>query len=268
MRLRPIRLASLFAAAALLALAGAVRADGLEEKFEKTYDLAGITKVRLENVNGPVRVESAEPAVLRLVATKRAHGSGADDALKETEIHVAKNGTVLEIETLLPKRGRLFGFFFFNRGRGAEVSYELTMPPSMAAEIETVNGRVSAIHRAAQTTLSTVNGSIRVEGQEAPLKVNTVNGSVEILFTGPSRAADVETVNGSVEVTAGKESSFRYELQTVNGAIRSEFGALAIEKKFGPKEARGEVNGGRERLSIETVNGEIRIRNGDLVAGR
>jgi DUF4097 and DUF4098 domain-containing protein YvlB len=93
-----------------------------------------------------------------------------------------------------------------------------------------------------------------------------VNGSVEILFSGPSRATDVETVNGSVEVTADKESSFRYELQTVNGAIRSDFGSLSIEKKLGPKEARGEVNGGRERLAIETVNGEIRLRSSEAIA--
>ena len=35
--------------------------------------------------------------------------------------------------------------------------------------------------------------------------------------------------------------------------------ALAVEGKFGPKEARGKLNGGGEPLRCETVNGTIRL---------
>lgn len=262
MRVPPSRLVPLAAAALLALVAGAAP---LEEKFEKSYDLAGITKVRLENVNGPVRVETGDRPVLHLVAVKKSHGGHAEETLKDTEIHVSKTGSMIEIETRLPRRGRFFGLFL-QGPRDAEVSYELTLPAGISTEVETVNGRVSAIKRSGTTTLSTVNGSIRAEGQEGSLKVNTVNGSVEIVFAGPSRATDVETVNGSVEITAAKDSSFRYQLQTVNGAIRSDFD-VSVEKRFGnAKEARGEVNGGRERLAIETVNGEIRLRSAEVVA--
>lgn len=267
MNARSARLSSLVAAA-LLALGTPLLGAGLEERFEKTFDLQGITKVTLENVNGPVRLDTWDRPHFKLVAVKKAKGRNASEALRETQIHVGKEGSVIVVETRLPRRGRLFGFLTMNGHRDAEVSYELLLPPGMATDVETVNGKVTAFRRTAHTALSTVNGSIRVEGQEAPLRVNTVNGSVEILFSGPSRAADVETVNGSVEVAAAPDSSFHYELQTVNGSIRSDFGRLEVEKRFGPKEARGEVNGGRERLAIETVNGEIRIRATDAIASR
>ena len=71
--------------------------------------------------------------------------------------------------------------------------------------------------------------------------MNTVNGSVEVAFAGPLRPAELETVNGSVTVTCARDSSFRYDLQTVNGRIRSEFAELSVEGKWGPKEARGDV---------------------------
>ena len=104
-----------------------------------------------------------------------------------------------------------------------------------------------------------MNGSVRVEQHDGPLRVNTVNGSVEVGFAGPLRPAEVETVNGSVTVTCAKASSIHYELQTVNGRIRSDFTGLTVEGKWGPKEARGTYNGGRDRLAVETVNGEVRL---------
>lgn len=115
-------------------------------------------------------------------------------------------------------------------------------------------------------TLNTVNGSVRVEEQGGPLHVNTVNGSVEVVFSGPLQTADLETVNGSVTVTCARDSSFRFDLQTVNGKIRSDFPDVTVEGKWGPKEARGEIAGGRERLTVETVNGEVRVLSGDAAA--
>ena len=104
-----------------------------------------------------------------------------------------------------------------------------------------------------------MNGSVRVEAHDAPIHVNTVNGSVEVAFSGALQAADLETVNGSVTVACSRDSSFRFDLQTVNGKIRSDFPDVTVEGKWGPKEARGTVAGGKGRLAVETVNGEVRI---------
>ena len=49
-------------AVALLAAAAAPAAraeDAREERFEKTYELPGVRKVRLQNVNGPIRSSPA-----------------------------------------------------------------------------------------------------------------------------------------------------------------------------------------------------------------
>jgi hypothetical protein len=261
-RARPAVLAGSIAALLLSASPAARASDPAEERFEKTYDLAGIQKVRVQNVNGAVHVESWDKPELSLVAVKRAKGSGTVETLKETEIRVKTTGSTLEIETILPK-ARGWGLFSWWGSRTAEVTYELKLPAAMALQIETVNGRILAERRSGPLVLNTVNGTIRVVAQEGPVRANTVNGSVEVAFTGPVRKAELETVNGSVTVTGSRESSIRYNLQTVNGRIRSEFAELSVEGKWGPKEARGEFNGGKEALSVETINGEVRLQVAD-----
>ena len=107
-----------------------------------------------------------------------------------------------------------------------------------------------------------------MDGHDGPLKVNTVNGSVEVSFAGPMRQASLETVNGSVTVTCARESSIRCTLQTTNGRIQSQFPEVTVEGKWGPKEARGAINGGRESLAVETVNGDVRLYVADAAAAK
>ena len=261
-RSRPALLAVPMAALVLSVAAAAEASDPAEERFEKIYDLAGVQKVRVQNVNGAVHVETWDKPQLSLVAVKRAKGSSPAETLKETEIRVKTTGSTLEIETVLPKTRGWGLFSWWGRGM-AEVSYELKLPAATALQIETVNGRILAERRLGPLVLNTVNGTIRVVAQEGPVRANTVNGSVEVAFTGPVRKADLETVNGSVTVSGSRESSIRYNLQTVNGRIRSEFAELSVEGKWGPKEARGEFNGGKEALSVETINGEVRLQVAD-----
>src|SRR5512140_615514 len=232
--------------------------EATQERFEKKYDLAGVRKVRVQNVNGVIQIESGGDQ-LQVIAVKKVKSPSDSDLLKETEIRVTKSGSTIEVEPILPKRGRFFQWAFFGRSGSADVAYQITLPAPLALEAETVNGRVTAANRSGDLVLSTVNGGIRVDGHDGPLKVNTVNGSVEVSFAGPMRQASLETVNGSVTVTCARESSIRCTLQTTNGRIQSQFPEVTVEGKWGPKEARGAINGGRESLAVETVNGDVRL---------
>lgn len=262
--MRPTRTRSTVLPAAILGLltalvAGPVRAEEpFTEKFEKAFELTGISKVKVQNVNGPVHIGTWDKDYIRVTAVKKAKGSSADETLRETEIRILTSGSTLSIETVPPKKKT--PFFFWGGSRGVDVAYDLLLPGQMPVDVETVNGRITAEKRTGGISLNTVNGSVKVDAHSGSLHINTVNGNVDAIFTGPMRETDLETVNGSVTVVCSKESSIRYDLQTVNGHIESEFEPLKVEGRWGPKEARGEINGGRERLAVETVNGQVKLQ--------
>jgi DUF4097 and DUF4098 domain-containing protein YvlB len=244
-------------AAALLALAAPLLAGSKEEVFEKTYSMEGVTRVSIENVNGHIEATASDKPVFKVRAVKRATGGRAEETLRLTEIRVTKVGDEIRVETVNPKRRRLFGFLDFG-GTNAEVDYTLQIPARTEVRFETCKGRVLANGFLGSLSGDAVNGSIELADVDGPTSASTVNGSVRLSFKGPFKKSRVETVNGSIDIAFDKGSPISYELETVNGRIEGDF-ALAVEGKFGPKEARGKLNGGGEALRCETVNGTIRL---------
>jgi hypothetical protein len=242
----------------LLLLSFATVATAGEEVFERAYSMEGASKVSVENVNGKIEAYAWDRPYLKVRAVKSARGPRAEETLRLTEIRVRKIGDEIRLETVNPRRRRLFGFLDLG-SRNAHVDYVLHIPTLTQARLETCNGKVLAIGMGSAIACDAVNGSIEIRDVFGPVRASTVNGSVRIVFRGQLRDSRVETVNGSVDVAFARASSIRYDLETVNGRIEGDF-ALAVEGKYGPKEARGDYNGGAEPLRCETVNGSIRLK--------
>jgi Putative adhesin len=249
------------ASAALLALvlAAPLRAVGPDQEvFEKAYSMEGVSKISVENVNGNIEATAWDKPYFKVRAVKKAEDGHAEETLRLTEIRVQKIGSEIKVETVNPKRRRLFGFLDFGSS-GAHVDYVLQIPAKTDVRFETSNGKLVASGFAGTISSDAVNGSIELAGIAGPTSANTVNGSVRLAFAGPLRKTRIETVNGSIDVAFDKSSSVRYDLETVNGHIEGSFD-MPVEGKFGPKEARGSYNGGSEPLHCETVNGTIRLK--------
>jgi len=222
----------------IVLVASILAASESEEVFEKAFSMEGVSRVSVENFNGRVEATTWDRPYLKVQAIKKATGGSAAQTLKETEIRVRKLGNEIRLETVNPNRHRLFGILDFGSGN-ARVDYKVFLPTSAELRLETCNGEVQA------------------SGTSAPLSCDTVNGAIELNdIGGPIKAT---TVNGSIEVAFDKKSSVAYDLSTVNGRIEGDF-ELAVDGKHGPKEARGQYNGGGASLKCETVNGSIRLR--------
>src|SRR4029453_11058037 len=121
-----MKLRNAFLAVSLVAAAVPLSAAP-EEIFEKAYSMDGVTKIQVENVNGHIEATAWDKPYFKLRAVKRADGGRAEDTLKLTEIRVSKVGDSIKVETINPKRRRLFGFLDFG-GPNAHVDYTLQMP--------------------------------------------------------------------------------------------------------------------------------------------
>jgi Toastrack DUF4097 len=237
-------------------------AAGLEDEvFEKAFSMEGVSRLSVENVNGQIDAQAWDKPYLKVRAVKSSSGGGASETLKQTEIRVRKLGNEIKIETISPRRRRLFGFLDLG-SRSVRVDYELRVPATVSTRLETCNGKVEAVGFAGDFSSDAVNGSIELRDVDGPVKATTVNGSVRVAFKGPFKKSRLETVNGSVEVLFDKSSSVRYDLETINGRIEADFD-VTVEGKYGPKEAKGSYNGGTEPLHCETVNGSIRLKTSD-----
>jgi len=247
-----MRKTAALALAACLAGPAIARAD---EVFEKAFSMEGVTRISVENVNGQIAAQAWDKPYLKVRAVK---SGKSDETVKQTEIRVRKVGDEIKIETINPRRRRLFGFLDLGTG-GVKVDYELQIPTGATTHLETCNGRVEATGLTGDLSVDSVNGSVEIRDLAGPVKATTVNGSVRVAFKGPLRKSHLETVNGSVEVLFDKASSVAYDLETINGRIESDL-EVKVEGKYGPKEAKGSYNGGDQMLRCETVNGSIRLK--------
>ena len=239
-------------ALALAAAASTARADS--DRFEKAYSLDGVSRVRVENVNGSVELKTWEKNYIRVTASK----SGTPWALENTQVRVTQPGAEIRIQTIAPRSTHLFSFLF-GRHRVAKVEYELLAPVGTAVSLETVNGSVRVEGRRAEVRAETVNGSVDLRDiLGGPVRAETVNGRITLACESEIDETHLETVNGSIEATFPAAASIRYRLSSING--RLEAGDRESRgHSFGGRKLEGELNGGRSMVHAETVNGGIRI---------
>jgi putative adhesin len=238
-------------AAVLAVAASAAWADS--ERFEKAYSLEGVSRIRLENVNGSVELRTWDRNYVRVSAVK----SGTSWAMSNTTIRITQPGSEIRIETVGVRSQHLFSFLFGGH-RIAKVEYELRAPAGTPVRLETVNGAVRVEGRRAEVHAETVNGSLDMREIRGPVHGETVNGRITIACEGEAEETHLETVNGSIEASFPAASSIRYRLSSVNG--RLEAGDREARRHgFGGHKLEGEFNGGRAMVHAETVNGGIRI---------
>ena len=250
--------AGLWTGAALLLLSTALTAD-VKETEEMTFPVNEDARVSLENINGDIVVVGGSYEEVKVIAYKKA---GTQEYLDDMKIVVDADADFIRIETRHPKSDG--GWFTWSKDGSGSVSYELTVPADVSLDsIETVNGDVEIQSINGEVKASTVNGSIDVRGLVSTVNLETVNGSVTADFDelGPDQRVNAEAVNGKITLLVPPEASARIEAETVNGSIDCDDFGLEAEKGFVGRDLSGEIGGGDAKVSLDTVNGSIKVRS-------
>jgi hypothetical protein len=244
---------------ACLALAGfslAAAAD-VSKTEEYRFEVDPGARVSLENINGSIRISGYTGSVVNVTAYKKA---GKQEYLDDLEVVIDADPDYVRIETRHPERkGSWFGW---GNDGGGSVSYELEVPVGVELDaIETVNGDVEIEAVEGAVKASTVNGTLDVSGLAADVNLETVNGSVNARFDrlGGGQRVNAEAVNGAITLMLPADASARIEAETVNGGIDCGDFGLKAEKGFVGRDLSGEIGAGDARISLDTVNGSIRI---------
>jgi len=245
---------------ACIALAGfavAAVADVTKtEEYSFTVDPGA--RVSLENINGGIRVSGYAGDTVNVTAHKKAD---KQEYLDKLEVIIDASDDYVRIETRHPKNTG--SWLSWGDGGGGSVSYELVVPAGVDLDsIETVNGDVEIEAVDGDVKASTVNGTLTVSGLAADVSLETVNGSVTASFgrLGEGQRVNAEAVNGKITLVLPADASARIQAETVNGGIDADDFGLKAEKGFVGRDLSGDIGAGEARISLDTVNGSIRIK--------
>ncbi len=270
-RIATIILAVLFIGGTL-GCADTLLAASASKRMEKTIPIAEGGSLTIENVNGFVKISEGKAGSVHIVAEKVVKAldeAKARDYLKKVAIRISAKGNAIEVKTHYPRR--LKSFFNFG-GVSVVVNYTVEVPAGTKLSATSVNGALSVDAPGSVVNGETTNGSITV-GAAKLLSASTVNGRIrfraenigdvettnggikgEILSLKPARAS-VATVNGGITLTIRPTAALRVSASNVNGSITCDLPGAAPSKH----QLNADLNGGGETLSVETVNGSIKV---------
>ncbi len=227
------------------------------ETEEMTYDVNADARISLENINGDIRITGGGGDKVHLVAEKKA---GKQEYLDQLKIIVDADQDYIRIETRHPKSEG--GWFNWGEDSNGSVSYVLEVPATVNLDtISTVNGDVEIASVNGQVKAETVNGSLQAFGLKGDVDLETVNGSVRAEFDqlGEGQRVSADAVNGKIVLVLPSDASARVEAETINGSIDAGDFGLEAEKGFVGRDLSGKIGGGDARISLDTVNGSIKI---------
>ncbi|OGD22287.1 MAG: hypothetical protein A2W03_09365 [Candidatus Aminicenantes bacterium RBG_16_63_16] len=252
---------------AAFCLAGCLAAQQ-QEQFQKTLPLSSKGSFKLSNVNGEVTVSTWKEAKVEIKALKKTKKSA--DNLEKVKIEVSESADAVSVETVYPK----------HENTGVSVDYTIQVPEGVRLEsVETVNGTINLRGPFSTAAVGTTNGNVHIENASGDLKFGTTNGNIEAVNV--VGKVDAETTNGSItldlsalkgdvrgettnggitlKLGAAAEINGYLEAETTNGSISVDFPVTLQGLEKSKHHLRGQIGTGGPRLSLETVNGSIRL---------
>lgn len=246
---------------AFLLSASAVQA----EEFRWSGRVAAGQTVEVRGVNGSIDASGSAGGDVEVTA--RRTGRRSDPA--SVEIKVVEHAGGVTVCALYPAPpgepandcgpggGRMN-----TRDNDVNVHFVVKVPPGVRFSGRNVNGDVEARGLEADVDVKTVNGSVEADSR-GQVRAHTVNGSVKTRMGRADWSGELElkSVNGSITVDLPADVSTAVEASTVNGEIETDF-PLGVQGRLSRRRLSSTIGSGGRTLSLQTVNGSIRLRRG------
>ncbi len=234
-----------------LVLAASWARAEVTETIEETYPFAADGVISLENINGDIDIIAWDKSEVSLEAVKKARD---EEVMKALVVHInVEGGNRLDIRTEYVKRT-------FWKSDGRSVRYKLMVPAGVSLKkIDSVNSDLTVEGVRGSVDLDTVNGRISAKGLAGDGRFDTVNGSIVATFasTAATKRIVLDTVNGSCTLNLPADTGGRLKASSVNGRISCNI-PVTIEKS-GRHSLRGRIGSGDAEISLESVNGSLKI---------
>ncbi|HJR62707.1 MAG TPA: DUF4097 family beta strand repeat-containing protein [Gemmatimonadaceae bacterium] len=271
MMIRPFVLAGL-TACVLIAIYG--RGDGSDgydgEEFSWRGEVPAGNWIHIRNTNGPVHIDSTSGSMVEVLATKHWRGGKP----REVRFKVSQEGDDVYVCALWGSHGRCGEEGYsssrswweklpFLKRSSVRVDFTVRVPSGVKVNASTINGAIAVRGADDEVEVQTVNGGIEAATSRGPIQAQTVNGSIVARMDSLTGDGDIqlETVNGSITAYMPDSFDAMLDAETVNGRVTTDF-PITTSGTISPKELRGSIGRGGRTISLETVNGSVRLLRG------
>jgi len=259
-----------------------------QETINKSYTIpvsGERRRVTVENVWGNVHVTGGTSDQVQLVA-KRTIRAESKDALelakKEVTLDITQQGSLLKFYVNGPFRCQCrcedcgsCNNFRDHKEYIVKYDFELQVPRDVDLTASTVNdGDVIVKDVSGQYSIHNVNGTVEMTNVDGSGTAKTVNGELKVFFRGnPQNNSSFSTINGDVDLYFLPKFSADLRFKTFNGEIYSDFQMSSLPPRQPEAEhtagkfvfradrfTGGRVAAGGPEIKIETLNGDIHIR--------
>ena len=224
------------------------------ESFSFEVAVENRSRLRLQAINGEITITGLPEAnSVIITGEKRVESDSTEDAeasLPELEVNVQGLANEVFVETSQPQ----------NTGdRNYIVDYTITLPKNLEVRVINVNGIVTLDSIENDVTVNNVNGEATLIGIVGSALVVLVNGTIESDITLPlDGTIDMRTMNGTIELDIPQSTSAEFSANVTNGNISVANLVLQNEVRTFTS-LRGTLGNGQGTISLETINGNIRV---------
>jgi hypothetical protein len=193
----------------------------------------GVRYLRVQNVSGPVTINTSHGNAVAVDATLSAGSQGAID---RTHVEYDAHGDSLDVTTHYDRNG------WFGNSNGANVDYTVTVPPKTDVEVENISGPIA---------VTGVLGDVRASQVSGP--VRAMLGRIE-----GSRDVNIKAVSGRIDLSIARNSSATLNAESISGDVRAFFPADEHKGVVGMS-IRGRIGSGSGSIDLSTVSGSIDV---------
>jgi hypothetical protein len=227
-----------------------------QDEWARTYSVPAGGRLELINVNGRITAEPTSGTEVEVRAERSAKAStdeAARDLLGRIEMREEVGTDRVRVEVRAPR---------MSGPAGHEFKWTVRVPRGVSVDLRTINGGVKMTGLDGEVRARSTNGGITGTALAATsVDASVTNGGVEIDLVRPvdSGSFQLEAVNGGVAISLPEGSKADITGRCVNGGISSSGLTLDLVGEQSRRRLDAKLNGGGARISLETVNGGVRV---------
>jgi len=251
-------------------------AEEHRDTSEKTFHTAGLGRLTIGNVDGPITVIASSGSEVRVSMVRIDRGRSAEDvaqAGREVVLESTQDGDNVRLRVKYPCNcdgdccaGRHEWHY------SVRYEFRVEAPAGMALKLATVNDGDIAVHGAfGNFEVDNVNGGIEMDGIAGSGDAHTVNGKVRVAFAkNPTGPTSFKSINGELRVTFQPGLSADVRLKTFNGEAWTDFDTTSMPSAGGhwtgklyarDRATEVRIGNGGPQISFDALNGNIYILN-------